>query len=131
MKRICLILTMLIAMGATVGAKVVKRYSTSSSPVLTIMVDSIDFRKDLTRVYGKLSGHPHTSQRIDRAALLTGKSTHEATDIDGVDFKRYFQWEEDGIIPVEIDFPSMKVFKSGRLVLDTPHGESLTPLNRR
>lgn len=64
-------------------------------------VDSIMYRDDVTRIYGKFKGHPHTSWRIDEATL----SGTGIVDIDGVDLKRWFQWEDDGIIPVELDFP--------------------------
>lgn len=68
------------------------------------VVDSIDCRSELTRVYCRYTGRPHTSDRIDAVTLVTEERRLPGTDIDGVDFKRYFQWEEDGIINLEIDF---------------------------
>ncbi len=90
-------------------AKVEKGFSaTTASGNMSLVVDSIDFRSDLTRIYGKLKGRAHTSNRIDDMTLTntaTGKTSH-LTDIDGVDLRRYFQWEDNGLIPVEIDFPA-------------------------
>ncbi len=89
---------------------------------LEFRCDSIDFRADLTRVYGKLVGSPHTSNRIDAVQLRASKAI--ADDIDGVDMKRWFQWEDDGIIPVEIDFPAMKFRSSVEMEVITPRGTS-------
>lgn len=106
-------------------------YTSTTDPVLAMVVDSVEYRSDLTRVYGKLVGRPHTSGRVDAASLLSGKSTWQATDIDGIDFKRYFQWEEDGEIFVEIDFPAVKPFKTAQLTLSTTRGESVTTIKRK
>lgn len=71
---------------------------------LRIEVDSVDFRTDLTRVYCRLIGRPHTANRIDYVTLRTPGVVLAANEIDGVDFERYFQWEDEGVIPVELDF---------------------------
>ncbi len=99
-------------------------YSVSaiSGPV-GFMVTKIDFRSDLTRIYGRLIGRPHTSGRIDALSLtLPDGETVAATDIDGIDMKRYFQWEDDNYIEVEIDFPP--VGKSRTMTIDVcgPNG---------
>lgn len=130
MKRISLLLSALLAVTFAIGAKVVRTTSTTD-PVLAVTVDSIDFRPDLTRVYGKLIGRPHTSNRVDDATLLSGKKSLKANDIDGVDFKRYFQWEDEGEIVVEIDFPATKRFNAAQLVITTPRGESVTSVKTR
>ena len=39
-------------------AHVERRYRTTASQHITLVVDSIDYRQDLTRVYGKLIGTP-------------------------------------------------------------------------
>lgn len=113
------------------AAKTVTPFETlTPSTVLTLSVDSIDFRSDLTRLYGKLIGRPHTSHRIDAAVLLSGKAVLTSDDIDGVDFKRYFQWEDEGVIPVEIDFPAVKKFSAATVELDTPRGKSITRIKK-
>lgn len=71
-------------------------------------VDSVMFRDDVTRVYGKITGPHNTSARIDRIVLTHGKERYVSNDIDGFDYERAFQWEEDGSIPVEIDFAPIK-----------------------
>lgn len=91
-------------------------------------VDSIDFRKDLTRVYGRLSGRPHTSCRIDAATLSTPSGDLLANDIDGIDFERYFQWEDDGVILLEIDFAPAK--EASAIKFNTVRGEAAFTIGR-
>lgn len=67
-------------------------------------VDSVMFREDVTRVYGRITGPHNTSARIDRIELRNGNETYVSNDIDGFEYTRAFQWEEDGALPVEIDF---------------------------
>lgn len=81
------------------AAKIKRDINYTCLPEKVMQIDSIDYRSDLTRVYGKLIGTPHTSNCITE---ISG-----ATDIDGVDFKRWYQFEDDGIIDIEIDFPPM------------------------
>lgn len=90
---------------------------------LGVVVHRTEYREDLTRVYACLMGRPHTSGRIDGITLITrdGKS-YKFTDLDGVDPKRYFQWEDDGKIYIEIDFPPMKEQDSFILQFDCPDG---------
>lgn len=111
-------------MPAAVGhAQTVPRLSVGRP--LSVKVDSVSLRPDLARVYGRLIGTPHTSDRIDNAVIESGKKRYKATDIDGIDFKRYFQWEDEGVILVEIDFPPMKK-ADGWLVLKTIRGDVST-----
>lgn len=110
-----------VSMSVTIfsmDGKCLKVKSSRSTGTPVLICDSVDFRSDLTRVYGKLKGAPHTSHRIDGVKLQS--SGVPATDIDGVDIKRWFQWEEDGEIPVEIDFPPMKERSSLIIEAATP-----------
>lgn len=60
---------------------------------------------DVIRVSVNLVGRPHTAGRIDSVYMVSsGSAELPAVDIDGVDFKRWFQWEDDSAIYVEIDF---------------------------
>ncbi len=116
-----LLIAIVIACGATFAAsaaspRVTYRYAamprTATSPLTAdLVVDSVMFRDDVTRVYGHITGLPHTSARIDGFIITSdprGKlGAGRATDIDGFDFERRFQWEDSGDIPVEIDFPKM------------------------
>ncbi|MCM1076767.1 MAG: hypothetical protein NC411_05355 [Bacteroides sp.] len=116
----------------SLSAKVIRNYVSTSDDILTFVVDSIDYRQDLTRVYGKLKGRPHTSNRVDEVQYIgsgTG-SVAVSKDIDGVDFRRYFQWEDDGLIPVEIDFPAMKPDAGVQLLFKTAYGQSTTTVKK-
>lgn len=122
--RVCAAILSLILSAAVISfAQALPRQSVGRP--LSVKVDSISLRPDLARVYGKLIGTPHTSDRVDSAVIESGKKRYKATDIDGIDFKRYFQWEDEGVILVEIDFPPMKK-ADGWLVLKTIRGDVST-----
>lgn len=132
MRHLALFIVLLAAVGCTVGTAahrtVAYGYTVSvveASPI-GFEIDSIDFRSDLTRIYGKLIGTPHTSNRIDRLTLTAGASTPcTSTDIDGIDMKRWFQWEDSFRIPVEIDFPMLNPSVSDITIeADGPKGSS-------
>lgn len=86
---------------------------------------------DLVRVCGNLAGRPHTSARIDSITMRGANGVLiKADDIDGVDFERYFQWEDDGIIPLEIDFPGLEKYntavggnEAAEIIFHTAKGE--------
>lgn len=121
-----------IALPAQLRADDVRLSSATSTGSLTLLADSVDFRSDLTRVYGRLSGRPHTSNRIDFISVRGSEGAEtESSDIDGVDMKRWFQWEDDGIIPVEIDFPAMKPQTYMVITVQGPRGESIWKITNR
>ncbi len=105
--------------------------TTRATGSLDFIADSIEYRSDLTRLYGRLMGMPHTSNRIDMMMLMVDNQAADATDIDGVDFKRWFQWEDEGVIPVEIDFPAMKPQRAWVVKLSGPRGESSWVINEK
>lgn len=81
---------------------IVKEYDVQAIDAVSgidIGIDSIMYRNDVTRLYGKLVGKPHTSWRIDSMKI----NGQEILDIDGVDLRRWFQWEDEGEIAVELD----------------------------
>lgn len=83
----------------------------------------------VSRIGLTLFGQPNTSSRIDSIVMMNGKEHLRATDIDGVDFQRYFQWEENGEIYVEVDFPRRKNFKrDAKLVIYTVNGDIIAPI---
>jgi len=133
MRRLAMILSAAVLVSCA-SARTVKDYPTSGQPTanrLILTVDSIDFRKDLTRVYGKITGRPNTSDRFDRITLVKPDSVMvKSTDIDGVDMERWFQWEEDGRINLEIDFPAMKA--TDKLIIKTfgPKGDGNWTVSR-
>lgn len=89
---------------------------------ISLIADSIDCRSDLTRLYGRLAGMPHTAQRIDTLTIKIDNRAYGSTDIDGIDLKRWFQWEDEGEIPVEIDFPRLRLGKSATVEAVSPRG---------
>ncbi|HBI58633.1 MAG: hypothetical protein OSJ46_08185 [Duncaniella sp.] len=125
-RRIAIAVVAIAAAACGAQAKIVKNYKSHSDDVLTFQVDSIDFRKDLTRVYGKVIGRPHTSHRIDGVTLNIDNQALVSDDIDGVDFKRYFQWEDDGFILLEIDFPATRPARNLNLNFNTVRGNATT-----
>lgn len=115
------ILFLIIAVSVA-NARVEKNYKNTAADHVNLIIDSIDFREDLTRLYGRMIGRPHTSQKINRMEMRVGNEAFKAEDIDGVDFERWFQWEDDGVISIEVDFKAMKPVKSGTLIIETARG---------
>ncbi len=71
---------------------------------------------------------PNTSQCIDSVDLQVGTQKYPATDIDPIDFKRAFQFEETGVQVLEIDFPyKKKLPKGSTLIFHTPKGDVKAP----
>lgn len=108
-------------------------------PAATAQVNQIDAEINIipdkavktetgVRISVCLVGIPHTSQRIDGVDLVIGKKLVKATDIDGIDFERYFQFEDEGVITIEIDFPfSGTIPKTAKLVFHTVKGDISSP----
>lgn len=113
---------LLLGLALTVGGRAALSGATPERR-LEVVIDSIVCRSDLSRVYCRALGHPNTSHRIDAVNLNLPGQALGATDIDPIYFERAFQWEEDGIIPLEIDFGPMESAPS-HFTLDffTPYG---------
>ena len=95
---------------------------------INIIPDKSVKTDDGVRISVCLVGIPHTSQRIDGVDLVIGSKLVKATDIDGVDFERYFQFEDSGVLTVEIDFPfSGTIPKTATLVFHTVNGDITSP----
>lgn len=85
---------------------------------------------EVTRITFDLVSSPHTSARIDSISATINGEIVKAIDIDGVDFKRYFQWEDDGIIRIEVDFPYRNKFTgTDKIVFHTVYGDYTTTVN--
>lgn len=98
---------------------------------MKVTVDKIDNSNSdgVSRVSCTLVGVPHTSSRIDSVTAVVAGKRVKATDIDGVDFNRYFQWEDEGAIPVDVDIAkSMKFTKNDTIKFHTVHGVYAAPL---
>lgn len=112
---------------------------TFSTPVVTAQVNQADAEINIIpdkttktdegiRISLCLVGIPHTSQRIDGVDLVIDKKLVKATDIDGIDFERYFQFEDEGVITIEVDFPFKgTVPKTAKLVFHTVNGDITAP----
>lgn len=124
MTRKILTSILLISASLCLEAKTLRNLNADCSGSIGFIADSIEYRADVTRLYGKIKGRPHTANRIETLYGTFGKIKYSSTDIDGVDMKRYFQWENSGLIPVEIDFPVVRTQTSFVLTLDGPRGES-------
>lgn len=126
-KFVIAFITLLLAGVGSIGAREVKGFATAkgSTGNITFRVTSVDYRTDLTRVYGQFVGRPHTSERVDELLLIlpNGKALR-CNDIEGVDLKRWFQWEDNGSIDVELDFPPMREQSRFTLKSTGPKGES-------
>lgn len=94
-------------------------------PAFKVVMGKVNHKDDVTRAELSIVGMPHTSCRIDSVAAIlpTGKEV-KATDIDPIDFQRYFQWEDEGSIDLEIDFPAGTRLKKGTVMqFSTSKGE--------
>lgn len=90
---------------------------------MNIIPDKVAKTDSGIRISLCLIGIPHTSQRVDSVDLKVGKKIVPANDIDGVDFKRYFQFEDEGVVTIEVDFPFTGTLpKDATLKFHTPKG---------
>lgn len=128
------IITLLMAFAPTVSVAqtplTATKYVKSTHPVKTV-VKAVDNKnnQNTTRITVSLISQPNTSSRIDSVYFVNGNEQLRAVDIDGVDFGRYFQWEEDGMISVDVDFPRRNKFvRDAVVVFHTVHGDVTAPL---
>lgn len=77
-------------------------------PPFSVVVDSIMCRGDVTRLYGSIQSKPNTSGCINAVMLRNADTALPAVDTDGFDLEHRFQWEEDGTLPIELDFGAMR-----------------------
>lgn len=106
------------------GAAACHGHANSQQRQFDFVISDVIYKSDdnLTRVCGNLVGCPHTSARINSITLKSAGTSIKANDIDGVDFERYFQWEDDGNIYIEIDFPGCR---QSRRILDCCDGSQI------
>lgn len=105
---------MCLSCASTAFGKTIRRVRYAVDPTKILVIDSVDYRKDLTRVYGKLMGRKYAPIKII--------SISRATDIDGLDFNRWSQLEDNGRLPIEIDFPPLSYKKGFNFVIHTASG---------
>ena len=95
---------------------------------INIIPDKATPTDDGVRISLCLVGIPGTSQRIDGIDLHVGQKLVKATDIDGVDFERYFQFEDTGVQVIEVDVPFKGTLtKNATLTFHTAKGDITAP----
>ncbi|MDY3858150.1 MAG: hypothetical protein ACI30D_07555 [Muribaculaceae bacterium] len=95
---------------------------------INIIPDKVTKTTNGIRISLCLVGIPGTSQRIDSVDLVVGPKVIKATDIDGVDFERHFQFEDTGVQVIELDFPyTGPLSNKNRLVFHTEKGDVSAP----
>lgn len=127
MKRLFIFILSYIAFFIAIHA--IKPYRITKKDYLTtsinpkyecrVTVDSVVFTNEYTRIYGQLYGKPHTSCKIEDITINAGKNNYQAYDVEGFDLKRWFQWEDSGIIPIELDFSPMKAIDNFTLTFNS------------
>ncbi len=116
--------TTLLATSCALGASA----QTDSANGFNILPDKSVATDEGTRLTICLVGIPSTSQRIDGIDLVDGQTVIPANDIDGVDFKRYFQFEDTGVLVIEVDFPFKgTISKTVNLIFHTEKGDIKAP----
>lgn len=134
MKRLSIIFALLFCFNIQQSsARILRDYKVTSTGPVSFKVDSVDFRSDLIRVYGKIVGKPHVSFRFDNMILNVQKRESSWIDIDGIDVKRWFQWENSPYMPVEIDFAPKAVKPGANFTISTygPKGICIWKFYRR
>lgn len=123
LKSIKNILVAALFIGATAPATA----QTTTDPGFNVITDKVAATDEGIRVTLCLVGIPSTSQRIDGIDLVDGQTVVPANDIDGVDFKRYFQFEDTGVQVIEVDFPFKgQLPKTASLIFHTEKGDVKT-----
>ena len=65
---------------------------------------------------------------MDSVDLKIGEKVYKATDIDGLDFGRSFQFDDTSVQVIELDFPFKgKLPKTATLTFHTADGEVVAP----
>lgn len=100
-------------------------WTARNTPVVT--VDSILLRDTLSRLYITLKQSPHTTLTLHDDWVIQdslGNFTARIKDVDGVDFNRIFQFDDDSIVSVEMDFPPLPAsWNEFDLIGNKPSGE--------
>lgn len=134
MKHILLTIAAVLSLNAFAAIENCGPKQQNRRHIMQVTVDKIDNNNSdgVSRVNCTLWGVPHTSSRIDSVTAVVNGRTYKATDIDGVDFGRYFQWEDDRDLPVEVDIKRHSAFsKTDSIYFHTVHGIYSAPLNNR
>lgn len=110
--------------GEAQGAVAVSKLDTR----LNIVPDKSKKTDEGIRLTMCVMGMPHTAQRIDSVDLHVAGKVYKANDIDPIEFEKYFQFEDDGLVVLEIDFPfSGELPRDASLTFHTLRGDVKAP----
>lgn len=108
MRTIIVILLCTFMYVTSISAKIIRKPSFEAKNTTTFQIDSIEARKDLTRIYATCHHLPAHWMVIHSDLYIANPDNGQewkALDIDGTDFDRKFQVSEQGSANVSIDFP--------------------------
>lgn len=101
---------------------------------MQVKVDRVDNSNTdgVSRISCLLVGIPHTSSRVDSVIAVIRGISYKSTDIDGIDYGRYFQWEDEGVIPVDVDIKRIKEpTKADSIKFYTVYGVFAAPFKKK
>jgi hypothetical protein len=95
---------------------------------MNVIPDKVTPTDNGIRISVCLVGIPTTSQHIDAVDLNVGTKVIKATDVDGIEFEKNFQFEDTGVQVIELDFPFKgQLPKTATLTFHTAHGDITAP----
>lgn len=129
-----LIITLVLSTSTCIAQRKCGSAPGSQKHFMQVRIEKVDNNNSdgVSRISCALVGIPHTSSRVDSVIAVVKGVKYKSTDIDGVDYGRYFQWEEDGVIPVDVDVKSIKRFTNrDSLKFYTVYGVFTAPFKSR
>ena len=113
-------------------AHVERRYRTTASQHITLVVDSIDYRRDLTHCMRQTYRHaPYVAAHRRNDADPPGSRARKAVEIStALTSAAGFSGRRDGVIAVEIDFEAMAPVKGWVITINTPRGVDTMRIDR-
>lgn len=128
MKAIKLAAILLLAGGASIVTPQAIAQVHQTEAEFNAIPDKVTPTDEGCRIAVCLVGIPSTAQTINAVELVSGNEKFTATDIDPIDFERPFQFEDTGVVVLEIDFPFKgQLPKSATLIFHTANGYVVCP----
>lgn len=128
MKAIKLAAMLLLAGGGAVAAPEMTAQVYQADAEFNAIPDKVTPTDAGCRIAVCLVGIPSTAQTINAVELVVGNQKIAATDIDPIDFERPFQFEDTGVVVLELDFPYQgKLPASSTLIFHTAKGDVVCP----
>jgi hypothetical protein len=128
MKAIRLAAILAVAGGAFVAPTPIAAQVNQVNAEINIIPDKVTPTDNGIRISVCLVGIPTTSQHIDAVDLNIGTKVIKATDVDGIEFEKTFQFEDTGVQVIELDFPFKgQLPKTATLTFHTAQGDITAP----